>query len=172
MELPIGMMDARPDQIRAFTKMVAAGESPRLAEMLALRKGPALDTDTVHFAGMGMSHLQKCVGPAQAEKVANQARAAGIPINDSWVYNGSVADERGGGDPDAWVGPGDGKDKIKNVIRNRGGACETLGVEFGESQQRVDKAQSEIETRRAKKKKFKEMEKQVKADGIVTEFGA
>lgn len=161
-DLPIGMMDQPQHVIDRFLKMVANGESPRLAEMLAVRKGPALDTDTAHF--VGIPPMEKTLGYNQAKKVREQARKAGISISDSSFYNGTIADERGGGDPNAWLLAGDGKDKFKRVIRERGGACESLGVEFGESQERVDKAQSRIEKHREKRKKFQIMKQQLAAD--------
>ena len=172
MDLPIGMMDARQDQIEAFERMVASGESPRLAEMLALRKAPSLDTDTAHFAGLNMNHIAKTINQPYADKVMEQARKAGLNVNENWFYNGSIADERAGGDPGAWIGPGDGKDKFKKVIRERGGASEELGVDFFESAERQDKETTRREKVKEKRAKFKIMEKQVKADGIVTEFGA
>ena len=172
MDLPIGMMDARQDQIEAFERMVASGESPRLAEMLALRKATNISTDTAHFAGLNMTHIAKTLGQPYADKAMEQARDAGLNVNKNWFYNGSMADERAGGDPEAWIGPGDGIDKFKRLVRNRGGASEELGVDFFESAERQDKETTRREMVKEKRAKFKIMEKQVKADGIVTEFGA
>jgi len=158
------MMDARPDQIVDFNKMVRAGESPRMAEMLALRAAPRLDTDTAHFAGLDLKHFAKVNGQPLAQKAFDQARKAGINVNENWFYNGSIADERGGGDPDAWVGPGEGKSKLKESVRKKGGACESLGVEFGDSAHRMDTEQKRLEKVRAKKKQYKLLQKQVGAD--------
>ena len=128
-DLPVGMMGESDEHIAAFRKMVASGESPRMAEMLALRKAPKPDTDTSHFAGMGLKQLAKHVGEVQVRKIEKQARQAGISINDNSIYNASVADRRQAGDPNAWLLAGDGRDKFKKVIRNRGGTCESLGIE-------------------------------------------
>jgi len=163
-DLPIGMMDQPPEVVARFRKMVAAGESPRLAEMLAVRKGPCLDTDTVHMAGLSMAHVAKTAGKSYAEKDMKQARAAGIQVNENSFFNGSIADERQGADPGAWCLVGEGKDKLKKTVRDRGGACESLKVDFGESQERVDKEQARLEKLRWKKREYKKLQKQVAAN--------
>lgn len=155
-------MDQPSEVIARFRKMVAAGESPRLAEMMAVRKGPVLDTDTAHF--VGLPPLEKVYGPVGAKKIRETARKAGISVSDSSFFNPSIADERAAADPDAWLLPGEGKDKFKRVIRDRGGASEELGVEFGESQQRMDTEQKRLEKLRANKKEYKKLQKQVAAD--------
>lgn len=163
-DLPLGMMGQPRSVINHFWKMIDAGESPRLAEMFATRSAPKLDTDTSHFAGMTMAHVAKTCGKPYAEKIMKQARSAGISVNENSFYNGSIADERGGADPGAWKLVGDGKEKFRKTIRDRGGACESLGVEHGESSERMQKQQAHLEKLRAKKKQFKVMQKQLAAD--------
>jgi len=160
-DLPIGMMDQPQHILNRYWAMVEAGESPRLAEMLAVRKGPQLETATNYL--VGLPRLETTM-PAYAKKVRQQARKAGISLTDDSKYNGTLADSRGGADPNAWIHPGDGKDKVRQHIRNVGGACETLGVDFFESQQRVDTEQSRIEKLRKDKKHYRVMKEQVQAD--------
>ena len=163
-DLPIGMMDQPLHIVERFWKMVKEGTHPRLAEMLAVRRGPLLDTDTAHFAGV--PPLEKSLGKAHAEKIRAQARKAGIQVSESSFYNGSIADERQGADPGAWLLAGDGKDKYKQVIRDRGGASPELGVKFGESQKRTEYIQKKIEKQRAINKERAEIKRQKAADGI------
>jgi hypothetical protein len=158
------MMDAPPHVLEAFRRIVASGESPRLAEMLAYRRAPQPNTDGVHFEGMGMAHLEKTLGKPWVDNLTKQARKAGIAINDSSIYNGSLADARAGGDPGAWLLTGDGKDQLKKRARERGLACETLGVEHGESQQRMEFIQPKIEKQRAKNQQFRVMKDQLQKD--------
>lgn len=150
-DLPIGMLDQPSPVVKAFRRMVAAGESPRLAEMFAVRKAPRLDTDTVYKSELPtIGQLEKTLGKPYVDKVREQAKKAGISINAHSVYNGSAADERAGGDPGAWLLVGDGKDKFKKTAMERGLACPTLGVEHFQSQKRVDEIQPKI----AKQRKF------------------
>ena len=170
-DLPIGMMGQPRTVIDHFWKMVDAGESVRLAEMLAVRRAPSLDTDTVHFAGLDMSHIAKTCGPDYANKIMKQAKNAGISVNGNSFDNGAIADERGGAEPGAWKLVGDGKDKFRKTVRDRGGACESLGVEFGESSERMQKQQRKLEKQRAKKKQFLTMQKQLTSDMHRNESG-
>lgn len=164
-DLPIGMMDQPKHVVERYLKMVKAGESPRLAEMLAVRKGPQLDTDTSYFASVPkVSELEKHNGKWYADKVRQQAKDAGIHITSDAIYNATIADERGAGDPGAWLLAGDGKDKFKNEIRKRGGACDTLGVQFGESAERADKEQARLEKLRKKVRERKTIERQKAAE--------
>lgn len=150
-DLPIGMMDQPSQVIARYRRMVAAGESPRLAEMFAVRKAPKLETDTAHYAGMPA--LEETAGFEYAKKVKQQARAAGISITDSSIYNGTIADERGGADPNAWLLAGDGRDKFRKVIRDKGKACESLGVEAdGSFEEKWAKKEKAFNKRQSAKK--------------------
>jgi len=155
------MMDATDAQIAAFSRMVKSGESPRLAEMLALRKPPKADTDDVHFQGMGMAHLAKVAGHDYAKNTYGQAKAAGLSITDSHIYNGSIADKRKGGDPKAWIGPGDGRAKFRNVIKARGASCETLGIDEGPSDQVIETYHKKKEWFNNRKRKIEAIEAEV-----------
>jgi hypothetical protein len=75
-----------------------------------------------------MRPLEETAGKDYATKVKQQARAAGINITDNSIYNATLADGRGGADPNAWIHAGDGRAKVKRVIEAKGGGCESLGV--------------------------------------------
>lgn len=154
-------MDATDEQIAAFTRMVNAGESPRMAEILALRKPPKADTDDVHFQGLGMAHLAKVAGHDYAKNTYGQAKAAGLSITDSHIYNGSIADKRKGGDPNAWIGPGDGREKFRKIIKSRGGACESLGIEEGAADHVVEKFEKKREAFHNRRRKIEAIEAEV-----------
>jgi len=151
-DLPIGMMDQPPHVVAAFRRMVAEGQSPRLAEMLAVRKGPCLSTDVTFTEGLTLDRIAKQAGQPYVEKIMKQAKAAGITVNGNSFYNGTIADERQGGDPGAWLLAGDGKDKFKKTLRDRGKSSQDLGVEHDESQERTDHTLSRLEKQRKIKK--------------------
>ena len=150
-------MMGQPDEIvQRFLKMVRAGESPRMAEILACRKAPTLETDTNHYAGMGMAHIEKIDGKPYAQTVWDQAKAAGISVNSNSIYNATMADERCGGDPNAWLLAGDGRDKFKKVVQDKGGFCESLGIESsnGKYEEILDKKDKEIKAKKARREEM------------------
>lgn len=144
-DLPIGMMGQPEHLIAKFRELVASGESPRIAEICALRTAPGGKTDTAHFAGMGLGHLASVLGQNHVDKLVAQARAAGIQVGESSIYNGSLADKRAGGDPGAWLTVGDGRAKQREVALSRGMAAADGSVEYGQSQERVEFANKSIE---------------------------
>lgn len=125
-DLPIGMIGEAPATIAEYRRLVAKGQSPRMAEILACRQAPRGDTDTAHYSNM--PPLEETAGFEYAKKVKQQARAAGINVTDNSRYNATIADERCGGDPNAWIHAGDGRSKVRRVIENLGHSCESLGV--------------------------------------------
>ena len=109
-----------------YRQMICEGQSPGIASILATRRPPALETDTNHF--LGLKHTRESIGNDYDEKIWKRARAAGINVSDSNVYNPTIADERGPGDPGAWLLAGDGRGKWKRTLEERGGRNEDLGV--------------------------------------------
>jgi len=152
-DLPLGMMD-QPDHVIAhYRAMVKAGESPRIAEICACRKAPAGETDTSHFAGM--KPLEATAGPEYAKKVRAQARAAGIEVSGSSIYNATIADARGGGDPNAWLLAGDGRAKWRKAIEAKGGECDSLKVKAsGKSLELFAKKEQALARRKARKQEL------------------
>ena len=158
-DLPIGMMGQPEHLIAKFRRLVASGESPRIAEICALRTAPGGKTDKAHFKGLNLAHLAKTIGPSYVEKITAQARAAGISVGENSFYNGSLADKRGGGDPGAWIRTGEGRAKLKETALSRGMAtADGDEVQFGQSEQRVEFANKWLEgydKRKAEKKAVK-----------------
>jgi hypothetical protein len=165
-DLPIGMMDQPPEVIRKFRQLVANGESPRLAEMFAMRQGPRLETATTNAIDLKPSRNNEGVGFQRMQKIRADAKKAGIPVTDDSFYNGSIADERGAADPDAWVHPGEGRDKLRRVVRERGGVSEELGVGPGECQERMDVRKKQVEKQLVINQKKLQLRKQLKRDGM------
>lgn len=154
MKLPFSMID-EPEHVKAkYLELVAAGESRSIAEILACRQAPSAETDTSHFAGM--RPLDETAGHEYAKKVRAQARAAGISISGSSIYNGSIADARGGGDPNAWLLAGDGRAKWRQSIERVGGECESLKVKAsGKSLEIFAKREKLLNKRKQRKEEIK-----------------
>jgi len=53
--LPYDIEQARPEVQEFYRKLIYNGESPRLAEMLALRSAPRCMTDDVFFGGQTLA---------------------------------------------------------------------------------------------------------------------
>jgi len=112
-----------------YRELIMAGESPGIASILATRQAPGLETDTNHFIDTKpIEGLEKIAGKDYAQKVINQAKAAGIPVNEHSRYNPSVADARGARDPNAWIHNGEGVDKWRSAILTRGASSQDLKV--------------------------------------------
>lgn len=124
--LPFTMQGESEETIQRYFQLVDKGESPGMAEILACRKFPALNSDE----DMSKIPPLETVSPALARKVKAQAKAAGINVSDNSRYNATMADHRGGGDPKAWLHAGDGVSTYKQRLRECGGGSEDLGVEM------------------------------------------
>ena len=164
-DLPISMMGESPVIVARYRQLIAKGESPRMAEILATRQAPGLETDTSHYAGM--RPLEETCGLDYATKTKAQARKAGITINDSSIYNPTIADQRGGGDPKAWLLAGDGRDKFRKVINAKGKSCDTLGikVENGKGLEDFSKREKKLEAKQARQAEVKAHRKAIIAKG-------
>lgn len=160
------MVGEPPEVVERYRRMVASGQSPRMAEMLATRKGPRLETATTNAIDLKPSRNNEGVGFQRMQKIRADAKKAGVPVTDDSFYNGSVADERGAADPDAWVHPGEGRDKLRRVVRERGGVSEELGVGPGESQKRMDERKKAVEKQLKINQDRLKLRKQLKRDGI------
>lgn len=97
-----------------YELMIAAGESPRMAEMLALRQAPGTGlTDRAFLEG---THEPFAGIPNyQVREYLAAAYDAGIPTTGR-VYKSCLADWRGARDPAAWV---QGIDDARAVCRKR-----------------------------------------------------
>lgn len=117
-----------PEAVDRYTHSVSNGESPRLAEMLALQKGPGIMTDSVFYAGVGTLDKQiKCKN--QLQKLVQAARRQGYNPSPNDFYCPTLA--RKFGDREAFISGGRGQ--AKEVLRKRGwegeGAVSVKGQE-------------------------------------------
>jgi hypothetical protein len=160
------MMGDPPEVIQKFRKLVAGGMGPGLASIIASRKCPRLETATSDAVNLKPERNNAGIGFKRMQEKRARAKAAGIPVTDDSFYNGSIADERGELDPDAWVHPGEGRDKLRRAVRKKGGSSEDLGVEPGEDHERFDRRQKEVEQQTEINQKRLKLKKQLKRDGI------
>lgn len=104
-----------------FLECVNRGESPRLAEMLALRSAPRGMTDTLMYGDLktiGQRYGGTAEGQDQLNSLVQAAREKGYNPGPNDIYMGEIASEWG--DPDAFIGPTDGRAKIKNTLEKKG----------------------------------------------------
>lgn len=123
------IVSPNPAQQAHYEQMVAAGESPRLAEMLALGRSPyGKGTDRTFMEGrMGGEQFAK--NPDLGNYYAEIAKAAGVDITGK-QYQMQLADWPG--DPTAWVG---GVDDVKRVCREKNLRCQGA-VDFRDTHER------------------------------------
>lgn len=163
-EIPVSMMGESESILAKYFQLIKSGTSPRMAEILACRKAPGLETDTSHYAGM--KPLEETCGQDYARKTKAQARAAGISITDNSIYNATIADERGGGDPKAWLLAGDGRAKFRDIVNNHGASCESLKVkENGKLLERFAKREKFVRKKLARKAEIKARQAEIAARG-------
>ena len=89
--------------------MRLAGQSHRMAEMLATRTFPGVKTDSIFNEGKFSSDRGK-VGPEEVW-LREQAEAAGVSTNGRWYCKGLASFP---GDPTAWV---DGRGDVLRIAR-------------------------------------------------------
>lgn len=124
--IPRSMVGEPEHILDRYRDLIMKGEPPGMASILASRVAPGLETATNHF--VGRKSLEEAYGLDYATKVKRHAREAGISITDDSIFNASVADERGGADPNAWLLAGDSHDKFRKVAQERGCPSEDLKV--------------------------------------------
>ena len=122
MTIPYDVQQAGPEAVAFYESCIARGESPRLAEMLALRAAPRCMTDSVFTAGKGTLAQQFDGDEKVLEKTIKLAGKYGYKPNANDVYISQLAAFPG--DPKAFVPSGDARGHIKKVCEERGWACE------------------------------------------------
>jgi hypothetical protein len=114
--VPSEITEAGPAAVRFYERLLSAGQSPRLAEMLTLQQAPAVKgTDRAYMEGRLNNQQLDRMPKHQAENIIQIARKAGISISGKYYASG-LADKRGPADPAAWV---DSTADIKKVARER-----------------------------------------------------
>jgi hypothetical protein len=116
MEIPCDVKDAGHEAIQAYKRALAAGSSPRFAEMVALGAPPATKGTDRNFMQGRMNNQQLDEMPLHSARwLSREAKQAGINISGKY-YCGGIADKRGWKDPEAWVSS---RDEILRVAQKR-----------------------------------------------------
>ena len=127
-EIPDEIMLAGGDVLDRYKRMIRNGESPRFAEMCALRSAPRLDTDTSYIAKMnrergGMTLAEQFRGnePVLQHRI-EQAKKEGFSPSASDFYEPLLA--RYPGDSRAWIGAAQGISEIRRRMAEAGEGVE------------------------------------------------
>ncbi len=113
---PWDVKDAGHEAIKAYKRALAAGSSPRFAEMVALGAPPATKGTDRNFMQGRMNNQQLDEMPTHSARwLSREAKQAGINISGKY-YCGGIADKRGWRDPEAWVSS---RDEILRVAQKR-----------------------------------------------------
>ena len=97
------------------------GSTHKFAEMLALQRGPALDTDDVFFSGSKPLYDQFQSTRTLNTHLKASAKHGFRPSPNSTYFPGLA---RFRGDPEAYVTRAQGRGYIKKLLESRGWACE------------------------------------------------
>ncbi len=100
-----------------YAQSLAAGCTPRMAELLACRRVNVIGTDKKYMAGF--KRFGDEMAPEHAAKVARQLRRNGVSVDSNTIYMPDMAQFEG--DPRAAFRPSDGRGEI---IRR----CERMGA--------------------------------------------
>jgi hypothetical protein len=90
--VPFDVQQAGPDAVARYLQMVNAGESPRLAEMLALQRPPASETDKDFNRGLAKNMVQ-AFGERGAERRAIALAKKGYRLGQNELYNPMLASD-------------------------------------------------------------------------------
>lgn len=106
------------DAVKAhYFRMITAGESPRMAEMLALRRAPHMATDSDYFSSYGTLADQFEGREDELNLIVSAAKRKGYTPNINDVYEPSLANSIG--DPAAFISPSGGRGQIRKVANER-----------------------------------------------------
>ncbi len=113
------MISSDPSVQARYEAMVAAGESPRFAEMIATRSFPGVKgTDASFMQGRALDGAQfEGTPPIVGKAYVAKAKAAGVNPSGKF-YQGTLA--RFPGDPQAWVS---GLNDVKRICKERNWGC-------------------------------------------------
>lgn len=102
-DLPPDIANASHEVRSHYVRMVQDGQSPRFAEMCALKAPPGTrGTDRAFMQGRLAGEWLNAMPKKQAERLIKQAESAGISTAGKF-YMGGLADKRAHLDPEAWV---------------------------------------------------------------------
>jgi hypothetical protein len=101
-----------------YCHLRATGQSDRMSVMIAMQRGPGLNTDSVFFSGAKPLYNQ-FESQANLNRYLKNAKKHGFTPNKHSTYISSIA--RFPGDPEAFVDQSQGRSYIKKLIEQRGG---------------------------------------------------
>lgn len=114
--IPPAVLAAGPEAVETFLASIAAGGTPRFAEMCALQCPPGTKgSDRAFMEGRCAGEWLGGMPRAVADQMVQQARKAGINTAGKF-YMGGIADKRGAADPEAWVSS---RDDVLRVCKKR-----------------------------------------------------
>lgn len=116
-ELPPDIAKAHPSRRAFYQVMIEKGESPRLAEMLALQQAPQINTDDTWFARFGTLEDQFKGDARGLKQVTDAAQQHGHKPNPNSVYYSGLAAFPG--DPKAFITNAP-QGHIRSVCEERG----------------------------------------------------
>jgi hypothetical protein len=127
-ELPHDILRAGQGAIAMYERLLQQGYGHRWAEMCALQSPPATKgTDRSFMQGRYNNEQLSDMPPDHARNIITLARRAGISVSGKYYVSG-LADNRGPGDPAAWV---DSVHDVKKVAAEKNltvrGAVEQQG---------------------------------------------
>lgn len=122
LSIPLDVQHAGPQAEKIFRAAIANGESPRFAEMLAMRQPPrSSGTDTTLFANTGTLRDQ-IKRPQHRALLAKNAKKMGIKLTGNELYQASLA--RFPMDPRACISQAEGRTRIKKLVNEIGAGSE------------------------------------------------
>jgi hypothetical protein len=115
-DLPYDIARASRDAQDHYRKLIAAGQTPRFAEMVSLQVAPGLlGTEDAFTRGRKNGEWLDSMPKKQAQWMLREAKKSGI-VTEGKYYHGGIADARGHLDPQAWIS---GKDDLLRVAKKR-----------------------------------------------------
>lgn len=114
--IPTSVLLAGAAAVETYRASIAAGGTPRFAEMCALQAPPGTrGSDRAFMQGRCAGEWFGDMPRTLADQMVRQARKAGINTAGKF-YMGGIADRRGPADPEAWVS---GRDDVVRVCKKR-----------------------------------------------------
>lgn len=121
-DVPADVRAAGPTAVKIYRKSIRQGNTPRFAEMVALRTPGGAVTDCSFLANRGTLGSQFAGDEQVLDQVVSNAKKAGYNPNANDVYLSQLASFPG--DPKAFVPATGGRGHVQKVCEERGWACE------------------------------------------------
>jgi hypothetical protein len=139
--IPHDVLQAGQAACDHFVRMINAGESERMAEMLALRSPPSAYTDREFFAGRHTLAQQFAGDDRGLATLLRAAKRNGYTPRATDVYEpGLCRNEVGQGDPQAFIPSSEGRGKATRILEARGSsAYGAVKLRGGSSREKDDR---------------------------------